>query len=487
METFNTVINKINGIIWSNALVILCLCAGIYFSIRMKFPQFRLFREMGRLIVAKPDTDKGITPFQSFAATVGSRVGMGNVAGVATAIYFGGPGAVFWMWAIALIGAGSAFSETTLAQAYKRIHEGVYVGGPAHFMDRGLHLKPLAVVFACATILGPGLLMPGVQVQSIAATFDNAWHIPYWVIGVACVILVALVTFGGVKRISRVAELLAPVMCVIYLILAIVIIVLNIRRLPGVIALIFQSAFGAKSIYAGIMGSTIAWGVKRGVYSNEAGQGSGAIISASAECSHLAKQGLVQAGSVYIDTLLVCSCTAFIILLTGTYNVADAGGKLITANVPNITYGVLWTQTALMRSLGAWVGKLLAVIIILFVFTSLMGYYYQAESNVRYLSKENKAWTYVFRCVFLVSCYAGVVVNSQVVWSMGDIGCGGMAWCNIIAILLLSNKAVKILRDYEKQRKAGVDPMFDPEVFGVDDPDGVWDEYAKKRKEYHLD
>lgn len=483
MEMFNLVINKINSIIWSNALVILCLGAGVYFSVRMRFAQFRLFPDMLRLIVAKPDTEKGITPFQSFAATVGSRVGMGNVAGVATAIYFGGPGAVFWMWIIALIGACSAFSETSLAQAYKRIGStGEYIGGPAHFMDRGLHFKPLAVLFAIAAILGPGLLMPGVQVQSIASTFKNAWNVPTWIIGIACVILIALVTFGGIKRIGKVAELLAPVMCVIYVILSLVIIGMNITKLPGVLALIFKTAFGQEQIYSAILGSTIAWGVKRGVYSNEAGQGSGAIISASAECSHPAKQGLVQAGSVYIDTLLVCSATAFIILVTGNYNVVGADQHtLITAHIPKVVYGVLWTQTSMMSSLGAWAGKLLAVIIILFVFTSLMGYYYQAESNVRYLSNNKKAATYAFRVVFLFAVYAGVVVNNQVVWSMGDIGCGAMAWCNIIAILLLSNKAVGILKDYEKQKKAGLDPIFNPSEFDIDDPDGVWDEYVEQK------
>ncbi len=482
MELFEKIISGINSVVWSNFLVYLCLGAGIYLSLRMRFPQFRLFKDMIHLIKAKPDTDKGITPFQSFAATVGSRVGMGNIAGVATAIYFGGPGAVFWMWTIALIGASSAFTETVLAQAYKRISGDDYVGGAAHFITRGIRFKPLAWCFAIAALLGPGLLMPGVQVAQIATTFNNAFGIDIRIIAAITVVLIGLVVIGGIKRIGKVAELLAPVMCIVYVIMGIVIIGMNVSKIPAVFALIFSSAFGINALYGGIIGSALSWGVKRGVYSNEAGQGSGAIIAASAECTHPAKQGLVQAGSVYIDTLVVCSISALIILLTGTYNVTDETGAFITANVPDLAYGISWAQAGIVSSFGLWAGKLLAVVVVLFVFTSLMGYYYQAESNVRFMCKDKPAGTWIFRFLFLIAVYLGVVIKNDTVWSMGDIGCGLMAWFNIIGILILSNKAIAILKDYETQKSEGKNPVFYPEKFGIDDPDGVWKAVAEQEE-----
>lgn len=418
MEFFTNLMNSVNGIIWSTALVALCLGAGLYFSIRMGFPQFRLFKEMVRLLTAQNKSGDGITPFQAFTATVGARVGMGNIAGVATAIFFGGPGAVFWMWCIALIGAGSAFIESSLAQAYKTTSDGVYIGGPAYYIEKGLKFKPYAVVFAIATVLGPGILMPGLHIYSIATTFNNAFGVNMIVTGVIFVAILGLVIFGGIKRIGKTAEFMDPIMCIIYVGLALVVIGLNITRVPEVFVLIFSSAFAIKPAFAAIVGSAIAWGVKRGIYSNEAGQGSGAIISASAECSHPAKQGLIQAFSVYIDTLVVCSASAFIILLTGSYNVQGADGDMIVSNIPSIQYGISWAQTALSSALGDWSGKLLAIIIIMFVFTSLMGYYYQAKSNMVYLFK-NKKWAKpLIRTIFLASTFSGVLVNGEIIWSM---------------------------------------------------------------------
>ncbi len=460
---------------WSTPLVALCLIAGIYFTIRFKGGQFRLFGDMVRLIRGKAKTKEGISPFQSFATTVGSRVGMGNIAGVATAIFFGGPGAVFWMWLIALIGASSSFAECTLAQAYKNKENGEFVGGPQLFITKGLKAKPLAVAFALAAVLGPGTLMPGLQVYSIASTFKNAFGVGEMVIGVVSVILIAFVVWGGIKRIGRTAELLAPVMCVIYVIMAIVVLGMNITKLPGVFATIVTSAFGANQMFAGVLGSAIAWGVKRGVYSNEAGQGSGAIVSAAAECNHPAEQGLIQALSVYIDTVVVCTASAIIILLTDNYSVQAADGSMIVNNT-SAEYGILWAQNGINAAFGgSWGGKLLAIMIVLFVFTSLMGYYYQAESNMRFLFNGKKIGTYLMRGIFLVAVFSGVLVDGQVIWSMADLGVGLMAWFNIIAILLLSNKAVAILKDYEEQKKAGKEPLFDPEKFGIHDETGAWD------------
>ncbi|MDO4262146.1 MAG: alanine/glycine:cation symporter family protein [Eubacteriales bacterium] len=474
MDGFVSLMTKVNDLVWSTPLVALCLIAGVYFTIRIRGGQFRLFGDMIRLIRGQGHQQEGISPFQSFAATVGSRVGMGNIAGVATAIFFGGPGAVFWMWIIALIGAASSFAECTLAQAYKNKEDGEFIGGPQMFITKGLKFKPLAVAFALAAVLGPGTLMPGLQVQSIASTFRSAFNVNEMIVGVVSVILIAFVVWGGIKRIGRVAELLAPVICVIYVAMAVIVIVLNITQLPAVLWSIVSSAFGANQLFAGIMGSTIAWGVKRGVYSNEAGQGSGAIVSAAADCNHPVEQGLIQALSVYIDTIVVCTASAAIILMTGLYSVQGADGTMLVNNTDAV-YGILWAQNSINSVFGAWGGKLLAIMVVLFVFTSLMGYYYQAESNMRFLFNGRKIGTWLMRGIFLLAVFSGVVVDGEVVWSMADIGVGLMAWFNIIAILLLSNKAVALLKDYEEQKKAGVAPMFDPEKFGIEDATGAWD------------
>lgn len=479
MEAFNNFVNTLNAYVWSDWLVYLCLVTGVYFTIRMGFPQIRLIGEMIRLLLGK-GSQSGISSFQAFATTVGSRVGMGNIAGVATALYFGGPGAVFWMWFIAFLASSSAFAESALAQAYKVKVNGQYAGGAQYFSEYGLHFKPLSWLFAIAAIVGPGMLMGGVQTQSIALSLRLAFDLNEILVGVVMTALVAAVICGGIKRIGVVAELMAPVMCVAYVAIALYIMGTHFDKLPGVFSLIFRSAFGMEQAFAGIMGASLAWGVKRGVYSNEAGQGSGAIVAAAAECDHPAEQGLVQAFSVFVDTLVICSASAIIIMVTESYNIINADGTPIVENIPGVAYGILWAQTALIKALGPWAGKFLAVIIVLFVFTSLMGYYYQAESNVTYLSNAKGAlWS--FRAVYLFSCFAGVIIHNDVVWSMGDAGCGLMAWFNLIAILLLSNKACALLKDYEAQKKSGVKPLFDPKTIGVPDRDGVWAEIAAKR------
>ena len=484
-----TIVTTINDIIWAPPLVALCLGAGVILSIYLKFPQFRHFGKMAKLTVSAETSEEGITPFQAFATTVGSRVGMGNIAGVATAIFFGGPGAVFWMWMITLLGGASAFVEATLAQAYKEKLQGgnEYVGGPAYFIEKGLKLKWLAVLFAIATVIGPGITMPGLHTNSIANVFHNAFGTPEIVVGTILTAVLALVVCGGVKRIGKVAEILAPVMCVVYILLALIVIVLRITELPGVIGLIVKSAFGAEAAFSGIVGSMISWGVKRGVYSNEAGQGSGAIVCAASETSHPAKQGLVQVFSVFIDTLVICSASAVIILLSGYYNVQGADGAMIVNGTGDTAYGILYAQEGLNAVIpGTWSGAILAIATIMFVFTSLMGYYYEAESNVNYLTKGSKNLVWVFRIVFIISVFSGNLIKSDALWTMGDLGCGLMAWFNIIAILLLAKKCKEILIDFEKQDKAGVEPCFDPAEFGIEDKTGAWEKYAEKKRSYHI-
>lgn len=483
MEVFTRAITGINSVIWSNALVVFCLIAGILFTVWMKCPQIRLIKDMFRLLLGNGSESKnGITPFQAFATTVGSRVGMGSVAGVATGLYFGGPGAIFWMWMLGLLGAATACMESTLAQAYKIKINGEYIGGPAVFIERGLKIRPYAVLFAAATILGPGILMPGLHANSIASTFQRSFGLPMFAGGLILCVFLGIVVFGGVKRIGKFAEKAAPIMCLLYMLMAIGIVVIYFKNIPQVFADIFSSAFGMNAVFGGIVGSAISWGIKRGVYSTEAGQGSGAIVSAAADASHPAKQGLVQALSVYIVSFVVCTSTAIILMLSNSYNVIDqATGKMIVEYLPGSQYGVGWTQDILEATYGNFIGgKVFAVIIAMFVFTSLIGYEYQSESNAVYLFKGNKLAVLAVRAVFVVSTFSGVLVNADVIWTMGDTGAGIMAWLNLAAVILLSRKGIAIFRDYEKQKKEGKDPVFHPEEFGIEDPDGVWSEYQNK-------
>lgn len=475
MEKFSLFVNQMDAMVWSMVLVILCLGVGLYLSIRLKFPQIRLVREMVKLLTSKEESENGITPFQAFATTVGARVGMGNIAGVASAIFYGGPGSVFWMWMIAVIGAASAFVESALAQAYKvKSPDGEFTGGPAYYIEKGLKCKPYAVVFAVVAFLGPGFLMPGVQINSLVTVFEEAFSVNKILVGAICCIVLGIVVYGSIKRIAHIAEMLAPAMCAVYILAALIIVGLNITKLPGIFLMIIQSAFGVHAVLGGILGSAVSWGVKRGIYSNEAGMGCGAIVSAAAECSHPVKQGLIQSFSIYVDTLFIGTSTALIVLLTGTFDVIDGAGNLLISQTGGIEAGIKWTQHALMSTFGSWSGKALAIIIVLFVFTSMTGYCYQAESNIRYLTGNSKKAIAIARAVFLMASFLGAIVNADAVWAMGDIGYGLMAWANIIAIALLAPKAVALLKDYEKQKKEGKDPTFDPKEFGIEDETGAW-------------
>ena len=475
MEKFSMFVNQMDAMVWSMVLVVLCLGVGLYLSLRLKFPQIRLVKEMIKLLTSKEESESGITPFQAFATTVGARVGMGNIAGVASAIFYGGPGSVFWMWMIAVIGAASAFVESALAQAYKvKSPDGEFTGGPAYYIEKGLKCKPYAVVFAVVAFLGPGFLMPGVQINSLVTVFEEAFSVNKILVGAICCIVLGIVVYGSIKRIAHIAEMLAPAMCAVYILAALIIVGLNITKLPGIFLMIIQSAFGVHAVLGGILGSAVSWGVKRGIYSNEAGMGCGAIVSAAAECSHPVKQGLIQSFSIYVDTLFIGTSTALIVLLTGTFDVIDGAGNFLMSQTGGIEAGIKWTQHALMSTFGSWSGKALAIIIVLFVFTSMTGYCYQAESNIRYLTGNSKKAIAIARAVFLVASFLGAIVNADAVWAMGDIGYGLMAWANIIAIALLAPKAVALLKDYEKQKKEGKDPTFDPAEFGIEEETGAW-------------
>lgn len=478
------IVDFLNNIIWSKALVYLCLGIGIYFSVKLRFFQLRHIKEMVKLLIGGGDSEKGVSSFQAFALSVSGRVGTGNIAGVATAIAMGGPGAVFWMWVTAFLGAGSAYVESVLAQIYKVEKDGEYRGGPAYYIERGLGIKWYAITFSVATVVAMGFLLPGVQANSIAAGINNAFGVEPYITGIGIIALLGLIIYGGVKRISKAAELIVPFMAVGYILVSLIIIAINITELPGVLALIFKSAFGAEQAFAGIMGYAISWGVKRAIYSNEAGQGTGPHAAAAAEVSHPAKQGFVQAFSVYVDTLFVCSATAFMIIITGKYNVNNPSGGFLFENLPGIEVGPSYTQKAVETIFPSFGAAFVAIALFFFAFTTLMAYYYYAETNIAYLfdnPKARKAVIQILRVVILISTFYGTIKTASFAWALGDIGVGLMAWINIIAIILLRKPAFITLKDYEEQKKMGLDPVFDPAKYGIKNAD-IWDEINKQKK-----
>ncbi|MFW7381226.1 MAG: alanine/glycine:cation symporter family protein [Oligoflexus sp.] len=471
----SALIDQINSYVWSSALIVLCLAAGLYFSVVTRFLQLRHISHMIGSLMGARESKVGVSSFQALALSISGRVGVGNIAGVATAIGFGGPGAIFWMWVIAFLGAGTAFIESTLAQMYKIEQDGQYRGGPAYYIERALGWKWYSVIFAIATIVAVGFLLPGIQANAIASGMQNAFNFdPVWVGSILAIVL-GLIIFGGVKRISHVAEFVVPFMAVAYVAVALTIIVMNWDRIPEVLVLIFSSAFGAHATFGGIIGAAVSWGVKRGIYSNEAGQGTGPHAAAAAEVSHPAKQGLVQSFSVYIDTLFVCTATAFMILIAGTYNVHGEEGMIIE-NLGQVEVGPYFTQMAVENMFSGFGSPFVAVALLFFAFTTLMAYYYIAETNVAYLTQkmESKWLIFGLRCLILVSVVYGSLRTASTAWALGDLGVGVMAWLNVIAILILRKPALAALVDYEKQLKEGKNPTFNPTQFGIKDEQNIW-------------
>lgn len=463
-------VDFLNSLIWSKALIYLCLGVGLYFSVVSRFLQVRHLKEMIRLLMDGGDSEKGVSSFQALAISISGRVGTGNIAGVATAIALGGPGAIFWMWTIAFLGAGSAYVESVLAQIYKVEVNGEYRGGPAYYIEKGLGMKWYGVTFAIATVFATGLFLPGVQSNSIASGLQNAFGVSPMVTGIGLIAILGLIVFGGVKRIGKVAEIVVPFMAVAYILVAVIIIIMNISQLPGVIALIFKSAFAAEPAFGGIIGMAISWGVKRGIYSNEAGQGTGPQAAAAAEVSHPVKQGLVQAFSVYIDTLFVCSATAFMILITGMYNVENPAGGFIVENLKGVPIGPAYTQGAVESAFPGFGSAFVAVSLLFFAFTTLMAYYYIAETNVAYLGNSKMAIT-ALRVMLLGATFYGSIKTASLAWGLGDVGVGLMAWLNIVGIIFIQKPAWKALKDYEEQKAQGKDPVFDPIKLGIKNAD----------------
>ncbi|WP_052101069.1 alanine/glycine:cation symporter family protein [Novilysobacter arseniciresistens] len=473
-------INALNGIIWSKALIALCLGLGLYFSIRTRFMQIRGVPEMLRLMFNNKSSNAGVSSFQALALSLSGRVGTGNIAGVATAIAFGGPGAVFWMWVMAFLGASTSYVESTLAQIYKeKDDEGRYRGGPAYYIEKAMGQKWYAWIFAVVTIIACGFLLPVVQVNTLASSMQTAFGLPPLLIALGVAMGLALIIFGGVTRIASFTQFVVPFMALAYILVALTILALNIERVPAMFQLIIESAFGLHAGFGAMLGLAVEWGVKRGIYSNEAGQGTGPHAAAAAEVQHPAQQGYVQAFAVYVDTLLVCTATAFMILITDMYNVIAPAGGFLREALPGMDAGAGFTQAAVdsVPDMSGWGEGFVALALLFFVFTTVLAYYYMAETNIAYINRKvHRPWlVLLLRLVIIAAVMIGVFRTTGGAWALGDIGVGLMAWLNLVAIVILQKPALLALRDYERQKKAKVaDYDFDPRALGIRNA-GYWE------------
>ncbi|WP_435131788.1 alanine/glycine:cation symporter family protein [Plesiomonas shigelloides] len=477
----NALISFVNDLLWGSVLIYFLLGAGLFFTLRLGFLQIRHFGHMFSILRrSRRSDDSGISSFQALCTSLAARVGTGNLAGVAVALTLGGPGAIFWMWVVAFIGMATAFVESTLAQLYKtKDDQGNYRGGPAYYMEKGLGMRRMGVLFSIFLIIAFGLVFNAVQSNSIAQAMHVAFGVPQLGVGIGLVVLTAVIIFGGVRTIARVAELIVPVMALVYLLLALYVVGINISKLPDVIALIVKSAFGWQEAAAGTLAYTISQaminGVKRGLFSNEAGMGSApnAAAAASPYPPHPASQGYVQMLGVFMDTIVICTATAAIILTSGMLETGQGMS------------GIDLTQRALSTAVGDWGAIFIAVAVFFFAFTSIIANYAYAETNLVFLEHNGNKRLLMFRGMVLGMVIFGAVAELPIVWAMADISMGLMALTNLIAILLLSGTAIKLAKDYNEQLDSGKLPVFDvrkyPELHSQLEP-GIWDDPDALRK-----
>lgn len=440
------VLNRVNEPLGLILVGVLCL-SGLWFTVRTGGVQFRMIGEMFRLLFASDKNAKGkhISSFEAFNVSLASRIGTGNLAGVATAIAMGGPGAVFWMWVMALIGAANAFIESTLAQLFKSKGKDSYIGGPAYYINKGLKKRWFAVVFAVAIIADFGFTNNMVQSNTISVAFTSAFGVPPVWMAVGLTVLSMVIIFGGIQRIAKVSSIVVPVMALVYLGITVYVIATEFARIPEVLRLIVENAFGFDQAMGGTVGMAIIYGFKRGLFSNEAGEGSAPNAAATAAVTHPVKQGLIQSLGVFTDTLLVCSCTAFIIFCSGVFNSGVTGVEM--------------TQLAMNTEIGRWGSSVVAVLIFFFAFSSIIGNYYYGECNLYFITRSRRA-LFVFRLIVGALVLWGALAAVQLVWALVDIFMFIMTTCNIIAILLLGKYAIRALKDYQAQRRAGLDPTY---------------------------
>lgn len=484
------IIGFINDWVWSPALIYLCLGAGLFFSFLTRFMQVRHFTEMVRLLLNPKKSSSGISSFQALTVALSGRVGMGNIAGVAAAIGFGGPGAIFWMWVTAFLGASTAYVESTLAQIYKEKDGNQYRGGPAYYFEKFFNNsfgKFYGILLALSLVISCGLFLPGVQANGVTngitmvvgegqmvSTFFGDVGMNKLIATLGILLVLGLIIFGGIKRIANFSEIIVPFMALGYIIMALVVVFLHIDQIPTMVQMIVADAFTAQAGF----GAAIGWGVKRGVYSNEAGQGTGPHPAAAAEVDHPAQQGMVQAFSVYVDTLFVCSATAFMILITGQYNIQGTleAGQFLVQNLPAETSisGPAFTQLAVSSIFGSFGSSFVGIAIFFFAFTTILAYYYIAETNIAYLNRYfrlGEGSLFLIKIIVMIAVAFGAVNSSGYVWDIGDIGVGVTAWLNIVGIIVIffmAKPTIIALKDYELQQKAGVKNFtFDPIKLGI--------------------
>ena len=456
MEMILKLIDGLNTFLWSYILIAMLITLGLYFTVRTKFVQFRYFKEMFRLLgdgASKENKEEGkVSSFQAFCISTASRVGTGNIAGIAIAIVTGGPGAIFWMWLIALVGSASSFVESTLAQIYKVKDGKSFRGGPAYYIEQGLKKKWMGVTFAILITVSFGFVFNAVQANTVSQAFNTAFGLDKLTMGIILAVLTALVIFGGVDRIAKVSEVIVPIFAGLYILVALFVIATNITELPGIFKLIFESAFGLREITMGTMGGMMLTGIKRGLFSNEAGMGSAPNAAAAADVSHPVKQGLIQTLGVFTDTLVICSATAFIIILYPTY-------------MQTGLTGIELTQAALSSHIGPIGNIFIAVCIFLFAFSSIVGNYYYGQSNMEFINL-SKTGLNIFRALVVAMVLFGSLTKVQVVWNLADVSMGLMAIINLVAIALLGKYAFMALDDYTAQKKSGIkDPVFEAKKF----------------------
>ena len=463
----NDIISNINDVLYSYVLIIILVLGGLYFTFRTKFVQFRLLKEQFRAVIEKPADGKGVSSFQALMVSTASRVGTGNIIGVSTALCLGGFGSVFWMWLIALIGSASAFIESTLAQIYKRKGSDGCYGGPAYYIESALNNKTLAIIFSVLLIITYGFgfnMLASYNLQSTFSGYDfyNAETTP-WIIGLIVAIIVGYCLFGGGKRVLKVTSTLVPIMGVAYILIAVIIVLMNFKLLPNIIETIFTEAFNFKAIFGGFSGSCVIYGIKRGLFSNEAGVGSAPNASASAEVNHPVKQGLVQVLSVFIDTILVCSATAFMCMSSGVEPSVELSGAP-------------YVQAALTETLGAFGPIFITVAMILFAFTTLIGNLFYVDKCIYHIfgKKPGKAFMSIYYVIASVIIFVGAGLNADLLWGIADVTMGAMTIINMPVIIYLGKYAFAALKDYEQQRKNGIEPVFKSKYIDLPHKTDFW-------------
>lgn len=486
VDFLNSFVNWANNYIWGVGMLMLIAGAGIYFTIRLDFFQFVRFRDMWSRIIDKSESESGISSFASFCTTMAMRIGTGNIAGVAVAIYMGGPGAMFWMVLIGMTNSAVCFAECTLGQLYKTRVDGAYRGGGAYCAERGLGWKAYGTFMAVVFGVACAVFMPAAATYTISDAFREATGVPMAVTSACIAILLFITVFGGIKRISSVASMIVPFMTVVYMAVTIIVVVLNITKVPALISTVVTSAFGLNAVFGATIGTAIQQGVKRGTFSSASGMGESTPTAAAAETSHPIKQGLSNAAGVWLDTVVVCSCSGLLILLTDTFN--TAGGYNGSGIAAGVTGGVVFVQAAASTVLGGLGNIFIAVMLLLFSFTCLISYYYEAETAALYLfqkpeqQKIRKAITKTMQFGMPILVFFWGIIESSTAWNLSDLALGTTTWVNMLVVIMLFPKCIALYKDYVEQMKAGKDPYYDPNKLswkGVDVE--LWKEINAKR------